>query len=87
VLAPGQRSANLHLAFCPPFARSPRISVQQREGPAARVKEGQLLPYGARLDLKLAQAAETATSLVLEILVHADATEMKNEEREMKNEQ
>jgi hypothetical protein len=73
VLAPGQRSANIHVAFCPPFARSPRISVQQREGPAARVKEGQLLPYGARLDLKLAQAAETSTSLVLEILVHADA--------------
>jgi hypothetical protein len=72
VLAPGQRSANLHVAFCPPFPRSPRISVQQREGPAARVKEGQLLPYGARLDVKLAQAAETATSLVLEILVQAD---------------
>jgi len=38
-----------------------------------------LLPYGARLDLKLAQAAETSTSLVLEILVHAEAPEMKNE--------
>jgi hypothetical protein len=78
-LAPGQRSANVHVAFCPPFARSPRIHIEQREGPAARVKEGQLLPYGARLDLKLAQAAETATTVVLEILVQAEAREMKNE--------
>lgn len=79
-LAPGQRSANVHVAFCPPFARSPRIRVEQREGPAARVKEGQLLPHGARLDLKLAQAAQTAATVVLEILVQAEAAETKNDE-------
>ncbi len=77
-LAPGQRSANVHVAFCPPFARSPRIRVEQREGPAARVKEGQLLPYGVRLDVKLAQAAQAAATVVLEILVQAKAQEMEN---------
>jgi hypothetical protein len=74
-LEAGQRSANVHVAFCPPFARSPQVRVQQREGPAARVKLGQSLPFGARLDLKLAQAAEVASAMVLEILVVADAPE------------
>jgi hypothetical protein len=78
----GQRSANIHVAFCPPFARSPQVRVQQREGPSSRVKLGQSLPYGARLDLKLAQAAEGAAALVLEILVLADAPENESKTNE-----
>jgi hypothetical protein len=51
--AASQRNATVHLAFCPPFARTPRVSVEQMEGPVARIKMVQLLPYGARIDLKL----------------------------------
>ncbi len=74
-LAPGQRSAAVHLAFCPPFVRTPTITVAQQEGPAARVKEVQVLPFGARLDLKLAQATETSASVLLEIVVQATPVE------------
>ncbi len=65
-LAAGQRTANLHVAFCPPFARAPRISVQQIDGPEARVKTVQTLPYGVRFDLKLADEGPEASTLLLQ---------------------
>jgi hypothetical protein len=65
-LAAGQRTANLHVAFCPPFARAPRISVQQIDGPEARVKTVQTLPYGVRFDLKMADEGPEASSLLLQ---------------------
>jgi hypothetical protein len=64
--APLQRTASTHVAFCPPFMSTPRLEIQQREGPPARVKTAQLLPYGARLDLKLAAAAEKPLAVVLQ---------------------
>jgi len=64
-MAAGQRSANVHLAFCPEFLRTPRVTVEQVGGPEARIKKVQELPYGARFDLKLAvQSAEAATVLL-----------------------
>jgi hypothetical protein len=71
-LSPGQRTATVHLAFCPPFVRTPKITVAQQEGPTARIKEAQLLPYGARLDLKLTHAADAPATVLLEIVVQAD---------------
>jgi hypothetical protein len=74
-LSPGQRTAVVHLAFCPPFARTPAVTVVQHEGPAARIKAVQVLPFGARMDLKLAQAPPSNADVLLEIAVHADGTE------------
>jgi hypothetical protein len=65
-LAPGQRSASVHVAFCPPFARTPVVDVQQREGPAVRIKTAQLLPQGARFDVKLAQPSDSSDAVLLE---------------------
>ncbi len=62
----GQRTANIHVAFCPPFAKTPGLEVEQCDGPAVRIKTAQVLPHGARLDLKLAQASETPVAVVLE---------------------
>ncbi|MHB1036069.1 MAG: hypothetical protein ACYC35_20565 [Pirellulales bacterium] len=60
-----QRTANVHVAFCPAFLQTPEVRVRQVDGPEARIKEGQVLPYGARLDLKLDEpSAEPATVLV-----------------------
>jgi len=73
-MASGQRSANVHLAFCPPFARSPRVAVEQVEGPRARIKTVQLLPYGARFDLKLVALSEEAATLLLEFSAEAATT-------------
>jgi hypothetical protein len=61
----GQRSEHVHVAFCPPFANTPQLAVQQRGGPTARVKTAQLLPCGARLDLKLAAASAEPQSVLL----------------------
>lgn len=64
--AVGQRTQNVHLAFCPPFAHAPELSVEQADGPSARIKSAQVLPYGARLELKLHAAEETPSAVVLQ---------------------
>lgn len=64
--AAGQRTESVHLAFCPPFERAPRLEVSRRGGPAVRVKTAQLLAHGARLDLKLAATAEQPEWVLLE---------------------
>jgi hypothetical protein len=64
-LAAGQRSGVVHVAFCPPFPRTPELSLEQLDGPAARVRTAQLLPHGVRLDLKLAVAASSGGSVLL----------------------
>jgi hypothetical protein len=66
--AAGQRTGSIHIAFCPPLAVTPEVEVEQIEGPDARVKTAQLLPYGARFDLKLNAAAEDATTVVLQFM-------------------
>jgi len=64
-LAAGQRTGNLHVAFCPPFAGTPEITAVQVDGPEARIKIAQLLPYGVRMDVKLlAPSDEPAGVLV-----------------------
>lgn len=62
----GQRTASAHVAFCPPFPRTPELSVRQLDGPSTRIKTAQLLPHGTRLDLKLAAAADRRESVLLE---------------------
>jgi hypothetical protein len=64
-LDPGQRSANVHVAFCPPFGRTPTLEVTQSAGPPSRIKTVQLLPFGARVDLKLTQAGDEPASVLL----------------------
>ena len=64
-IAAGQRTANVHVAFCPPLAAVPELVVEQTAGPPARIKTAQLLPYGTRLDLKLAAAAPQPATVTL----------------------
>jgi len=63
---PDQRTASVHVAFCPPFAATPELSVEQLDGPSARIKTAQLLPHGARLDLKLAATADEPATVLLQ---------------------
>jgi hypothetical protein len=74
-LAAGQRSASVHVAFCPPLQHAPRMTVEQREGPAARIRAVQVLPYGARLDVKLTQPSPTPIELLLEFTAQAAGAE------------
>lgn len=66
-LAAGQRTAHVHLAFCPPFARLPQFDFRQSDGPSAHVKLGQLLPYGVRLDVKLDTPADAPATVLLQL--------------------
>jgi hypothetical protein len=63
--AVGQRVANLHVAFCPPFAAAPVVDFEQTFGPETRVRVGQLLPQGVRLDLKLASPGPASVEIAL----------------------
>lgn len=68
----GQRLASIHVAFCPPFQRIPQVVAQQLGGPEARLNTTQVLPYGARLDLKLAVPAEQPDSVLLHFTARTD---------------
>ena len=70
-LASGQRTANVHVAFCPPFPHTPRARVEQLDGPEARIKTVQLLPYGVRFDLKLREPSESAAAVLLQFSAEA----------------
>jgi hypothetical protein len=70
--AAGQRTGSLHVAFCPPFAKTPELMVEQLDGPDARIKTAQLLPYGVRLDLKLAAAPAAPGSVLLQFSARSD---------------
>jgi hypothetical protein len=70
-LAPDQRSTAVHVAFCPPFASPPRVAVEQTAGPDARIKVAQVLPYGTRLDVRLARLPQEQSTVTLEINVRA----------------
>ena len=68
----GQRTESIHVAFCPPFLQTPKMHVEQLDGPTTRIKVAQLLPYGARLELRLAEASGNA---VVEAIIGFSAFE------------
>jgi len=74
-LSAGQRSASVHVAFCPPFSRTPKAAITQLEGPPARIKTVQLLPFGVRFDLKLASASQRCESLLLQFSAQSEPLE------------
>ena len=74
-LAAGQRTGNLHVAFCPPFADTPEITAVQVDGPEARLKIAQLLPYGVRMDVKLIAPSDEPAGVVVQFSARVAGTE------------
>ncbi len=70
-LATGQRTASLHVAFCPSFDKAPQVQAEAFTGPDCRIKAAQVLPYGARLDVKLDEPAREEESVL--VWFHASA--------------
>jgi hypothetical protein len=64
-LAAGQRTGSLHVAFCPSFDQAPQVEVEAVCGPDCRIKAAQVLPYGARLDVKLDESAGEDESVLV----------------------
>jgi hypothetical protein len=56
--APGQRTATIHVGFCPPLDRLPQVDAEPAGGPDATIKTTQALAHGARLDVRLARPAD-----------------------------
>jgi hypothetical protein len=70
-LAESERNATLHVAFCPPFDEAPTLTVVQTNGPECRIKTGQLLSYGVRLELKRVLAEAEQAVVVIEFSAQA----------------
>lgn len=64
---PGQRTTEVYVGFCPPFQGTPTIEVEQTEGPHARLTVGQVLPHGARVDVRLDKPGPAADRVVLDL--------------------
>jgi hypothetical protein len=67
-----QRVAAAHIAICPPLERNPTCEAEQQDGPSAEVKLTQAMPYGVRLEVKLEEPAEEATSVIVEFAIQAE---------------
>ncbi len=71
----GARTAIAHVGFCPPFAERPRFEMRLASGPPCRLKVGQLLPQGARIEIKLHAPLAAAQTFSLEFT--ADGQEIR----------
>ena len=67
---PGERSRNLHVAFCPPMPGRPLVEVVQLSGPRTRVKAADIQSFGVRFDLRLA----TVSAQEEDVLIHFEGT-------------
>lgn len=60
---PSERTAIVHVAFCPPLEETPELELEQMSGPPARIKAAQVLPHGARLEVRLNSPAVAEVAL------------------------
>ena len=68
--AAGQKTAHAHVAFCPPFPATPTCEAEPVSGPDAELKVAQILPQGARFDLRLDELPGEPVDLVVEFAAH-----------------
>jgi hypothetical protein len=64
--AAGERTATVHVAFCPPFEERPTIAVEAADGEA---KVTQLLHHGARIEVRLPRESANPKAAAVEFLV------------------
>jgi hypothetical protein len=62
---PGQRSASLHVAFCPIFAERPVVEVMQTAGPSCHIKAADIQAHGVRFDVRLTSGGESSESVLI----------------------
>ena len=64
--AAGQRMEVAHVAFCPPLCGIPELAAEATDGPSAMVTITNPQSFGARLEVRLDEAAEEACTVVVE---------------------
>jgi hypothetical protein len=65
---PEQRTAIVHVAFCPAFDRAPNIEAELAEGPPAELRPTLVLPWGVRWEVKLDAPATEPTTAIFEFV-------------------
>ncbi|RIK82683.1 MAG: hypothetical protein DCC67_06960 [Planctomycetota bacterium] len=71
--AAGQRHAVLHVGFCPPLSHLPMVRAEAGDGPEAEVRVVQAFTHGARLEVRLAESAKEACSVLVELTAKPQA--------------
>lgn len=71
--AVGRRSASIHLAFCPPFATLPQLEAATEQMDAT-AKVAQVLPYAARIEVKLSAAAADRRDVIVSFTASAPSS-------------
>ena len=64
---PGQRTAVLHVGFCPPLPYLPEIEADPLPSSSARLKVVQAMAHGARLDVRLSEIPDTDCHLWIDM--------------------
>jgi hypothetical protein len=63
----GSRQAAIHLAFCPPFERTPTLETEPLDELDLKLTHAVVLPYAARIDVRLAEPAEEGLRVMIGI--------------------
>lgn len=67
----GSRMGAAHVGFCPPFPQRPEFELRPATDKGAVFKVGQLLPQGARIEVKLPQPAEAARMVSVQFVARS----------------
>lgn len=71
-VAAGSRTASGHIGFCPAFAETPLVQVTtDYDGVEAVVSAAEVLPWGVRVECKLAEPAEEPLEIPVDVFVQA----------------
>ena len=67
-IAAGQQTGRVHIAFSPPFMKSPEVYIEPGDCDVEfQVKLSQAFAHGARIDVRLSEVAESDTRVWLEV--------------------
>ncbi len=71
-IAAGARTASGHVGFCPAFSEMPTVQVTtDYDGVEATVSAAEVLPWGVRVECRLAEPAEEAIEIPIDLRVQA----------------
>ncbi|MFM9058444.1 MAG: hypothetical protein ACKOSQ_04900 [Planctomycetaceae bacterium] len=75
VVPAGAKTGYGHLGFCPAFAATPGVEVTTAyDGVEATVLAAEVLPWGVRVECRLAEAADEQLEIPVDLVAGADAS-------------
>lgn len=72
VVPAGAKAAHGHMGFCPAFVRTPQVAVTtDYDGVEATLTAAEVLPWGVRVECRLAEPADEPVEIPVDLLVRA----------------